>query len=900
MFRSLYESFEDASGAPDSQQFINNYFTNSVPAPLNTLLPADQVPSPIPAENQATMDILDRPGVRRLLGAATATMINGQVYKPLSENPVDRFNALRVPGPLIVAQQKCKTMSFDDVVAAAPDRDLYGCGWFVDPANIKTANNNGKPFLGTPAGPLNVLNDKIPSGKFYYNMDELQRDMHIAQATDIRSCDALKGSPNASKFGWCLTNAKAIAVDNKGRALYKDANGRPECEPERIVLAGAECPKNDPAATGNNNNNNTTVRNPDGTTTVMPSNCENNSLSRDCVIQNLRQIGCKDQGSLMQALATGLNNRDYIGNLKNDKAFLAYQSVAPNKLNPNIFAAGNDTVENSLDNFRGLHSQATTAAAANAPVTSLGYAAIDLCLAKGKFLEYDKCMELTESSPPPYDLECMQKAFKLAGGQGAGAMYPNTGNKTMYESQNQTWGQLLATFRDLKEKTSSSDVAVQEKALRDFLGINRSSLNRITLSKIDGYEVYNFASVSNALDIIFTGRRIMSSQDLQGYKGGLPAFSGFTSPNQYLQNLEPSFVIITDLRPNNALADNQVQFGFTAKDGIVLTVNKDMTNYQTQLIGNEPNDFRNNRQRQMREFIYNKACTTLNPLGNNRLKVYWNSKLAGASKAFEMFWSTCNPNGNFNGALKIPNEWISLTQGRYAPILSFQASQAQFGERRMPEFFPVQTSSVVVDMSNKDANPGKIPIARFTGPSSQFRVTKIMTASSFTSLSICFRITQPVSSAVGDLIFSLGGIGIFARTGNIITTLVGNKNADFRYDQGKWYYMLLEFSGGSGAQNTALNISIYPVDTVAAGEATLKEMTNNMSINYGSPILSELSQTNVLTLGKNMFGDSEFNGAVMDVAWVHVFDYAFRGLPEQEIKNRLQRDANSSWPINWY
>ena len=97
-----------------------------------------------------------------------------------------------------------------------------------------------------------------------------------------------------------------------------------------------------------------------------------------------------------------------------------------------------------------------------------------------------------------------------------------------------------------------------------------------------------------------------------------------------------------------------------------------------------------------------------------------------------------------------------------------------------------------------------------------------------------------------------------------------------------------------------MKISIYPLEKVVAGEASLKESVNNMVITNNTPIISENSPTNILVLGKNMFGDSEFSSAVMDIAWLNVFDYSFSNLSEQEIKNRLQRDANASWPVNWY
>lgn len=909
MFRSLYESFENTSG-DSSQQYMTNLFNNAVPSPLSTRLPASEIPSPIPAQNQQQMNWLDQPGIRQGLAEATADAIGGKIYTQPDQNPVDRFNAYRIPGALIVAQQNCKTTNYDDVISAAPDRKYYGCGWVVEPNNIMQAKTMGKPFLGTPRGILNVTNDVLPPGNFYWDMDKLQQEMKAAQATTVKSCDQLATSPYKDGLGWCLTNAAAIAVDNRGHALYKNSFGQPECDPSRIILPSQQCPRDDPAATGNVNGAGV-VRDANGLVSrvnvIDPRTgqvCEDNSLSRECVIQAVRQAGCTDQGALLQALNTSTDLRNYIGALKNNNAFATYQATAPVKLNNSIFESGDNTIAASLDNFKGLYSQANAASATDARTTSLGYSAIDLCMRQGKFLEYDKCMEYTDATTAPYDLDCMQKAFKMAGGQGAGLKYPTNENRTSYELQYPTWGQLLAYFRQLKEKMSSDNVIVQEAALRDLLGVKRETLNRISISKIDAYEVYNFASSDGILDVLFTGRRVNASQDLQGYAGGLPAFDGYTSPGQVMPNLSPSFVIITDLRPGKDLANPSVQFGFTAKDGIVMTMNKNMTNYQSDLIvDTRPDEFSNNRQRGRSEFIFNKACTLLNPVGNNRLKVYWNNKIAGDAKAFEMFWSVCGTLGGQTGYTapsKIPKEWISLTQGRYAPMLSFQANDTGFGERRLPEFFPVETNGVMVDMAAKDANPAKLAIARFTSPNSKFRIVKMIMGGSFNAISICFRITQPVNSSFGDLMFSFGNIAIFARSGNKITVNVKNKNADFMYEQGKWYYLLLETSVGSGSQITGINVSIYPLDKVAAGEATLKESVNNQKLDAGTSIIDVVDQKNVLVLGKNNIGGNEFTSAVMDVAWLHMFDYAFRGLPEQEIKNRLQRDANGAWPINWY
>jgi hypothetical protein len=81
--------------------------------------------------------------------------------------------------------------------------------------------------------------------------------------------------------------------------------------------------------------------------------------------------------------------------------------------------------------------------------------------------EFDPCaVEGTDTGP--FDLECIKRAFRVAGCQPAGRAHPNAQSVAALSSM--TWNQINKRFKDLHDLTNNADPDVQDKAMNDCLG----------------------------------------------------------------------------------------------------------------------------------------------------------------------------------------------------------------------------------------------------------------------------------------------------------------------------------------------------------------------------------------------------------------------------------------------
>jgi hypothetical protein len=259
-----------------------------------------------------------------------------------------------------------------------------------------------------------------------------------------------------------------------------------------------------------------------GVCTPLP----NGSLSRDCLIQRVITAGCSDDGTLVYALRAG-SDTNYIDALSQTTAYKTYQERAVVGLDPASLRSGKLAAAQALDEFKKVNDHASSTQNGG-----LEFASRDLCFKRGIMDTYDFCSELKPSTPGPFTLDCLQKAFLKAGGQRTGTSFPM--NAAPWNSYAKTWSDVLNVIQSIVARLSSSNRAEQEAATKELYGIaleSKSSAPQVSYGavkyiRIDGGNSYLQLAQVIGYDMngknVTRGRKVTASPE---WTGGLPIYA---------------------------------------------------------------------------------------------------------------------------------------------------------------------------------------------------------------------------------------------------------------------------------------------------------------------------------------------------------------------------------------
>ena len=818
------------------------------------------------------MNIVNSGDNAQKLQAATDMVSLGRYGEQTVENIAARFQSGDLSPELAEAQARCEKADIDSIIGTMDGNATYRCGWLYEkpaPGTLEPRVNKG--WFGTMTGPLNLFGTE-PAGKWYWDVNAAKQQILTDKCANVTRCEHLGSETFRGVCGFCQTTGRGIPVNSRGEPMYQGTIAT-QCAPSKVIADMNKCPQPTPAPVA--------PLPPGAAPPRVYDVCEplpGDRLRKECLIQQAKLAGCEPDGALIVALQENTNPEDYIANLRQKNAFVAYQNRAPLKLNEQMLRDGKTTIAAALDNFRGL------ASAANITTESaLNYAARDLCKARGILDTFDFCTEISDSTPPPFSLDCLQKEFKRAGGQPAGRKYPRQSNLADFQGF-PNYGAYKLFLKQLRANCDSSDVLIQEGALADFLGIQRENLGRVKLNRIPAFEQFVF----NASDKIFQGRRIRDAES------GLTRFSWVVSgvPGVEGNDNFASLVLLTDLRPPK---DENIRIVANTDDGVVVTINKDMPNYDTQRISDLGNDFRRNSPQAT--FVKNSACTKLKAGGGNVAKIYWNNVGGGAE--FRMRYEACDAvDGPYN---YVPSAWISMTQEYKAPALAFEVVGGAFAERRMPEFFPVETTNTFTETrkTNLRRVPGERSFLNFTGTSSSLTIKKLFTRNAFSTISLAFRINRPVIGTERIMVF--GNIEVAARvtggSGTEVIVMVNDnsgttvKSVAVSIKTGSFYVLNMEIGSQAGSPMNTLMVGIYDTEGLLSGAVTTEDPDKTGIIRVPYPYIHLPSApTGAFVLGK-------VNGitgscAGMDVAYLHLFDYS---LTSEDLKKDVADQFERMW-----
>jgi hypothetical protein len=431
------------------------------------------------------------------------------------------------------------------------ERSRLRCGWVYNNANPE----QGRGAYGTINGPF----ETSASGTWTWNLEAAKKKYHASICSQVKSCEDLSDPKYRGRCGFCKTTTKGIPISGSVAAYPYDPTLA--CSANSIVLSSDKCPVAAPPPPRDSPAYASYVANRQ---VCDPS--ENGSLSRDCLISKAEQV-CSDKGTLVAALKSG-GDTNYLDTLTQASSYGIYQQRATNGMNETALKTGKLTVGDALREFRSVADNAASAANAGLKV-----AAKDLCFTKGLMDEYDFCTEIQPSQAGPFALNCLQTAFKRAGGQSTGSMYPSATNIDSWNSYNK-WKDVTDAISALATSTRSSDRREQEEAMAEFYGISLDDKKGTALGDINNVEVFwftrdtNITSADSTYNTTFLGRRIRSQIPSLQTTNNIP---GTISSGA-------SFVFFTRYR---APAQMQIKLKVTADSGFILLKDAPMKNVYT-------------------------------------------------------------------------------------------------------------------------------------------------------------------------------------------------------------------------------------------------------------------------------------------------------------------------------
>jgi len=382
-----------------------------------------------------------------------------QTISPLKQNYLK--NTANLSAEFDKRQAVCQATGngdkFDKLTSMASSVDTsekMRCGWLYNTADFQRGNG----ALGTLDGPIKT-NIK---GQWMWNLPAAKQRYHVDFCKEVQACEDIDASQYKQRCGWCTTSGKAVPI--LGGSVAYTGGVLPTCSPESLVTSSGNCPKPQPIPADS-----TYVRTP----AELCSPSQNGALTRDCLLQKVKSVGCSDEGSLYQALKSGSDN-NYLSAALNNKAYFTYQERASTPLNATSIRSGKLTSADALNEFKRVQEQ--SASDAN---TGLRFAARDLCLKSGLIEQFDFCSELQDFSTGPFTLDCLKGFFLRSGGQTTGTMCPSESNLSQWNSLG-TWGKVRGKIQELLSNTKSSTRKIQAEAMLQFYGIKLGSGSAVT------------------------------------------------------------------------------------------------------------------------------------------------------------------------------------------------------------------------------------------------------------------------------------------------------------------------------------------------------------------------------------------------------------------------------------
>ena len=380
-----------------------------------------------------------------------------------------------------------------------PPRDpnkAAGCGWYFVP----DFNRQSIGAIGRSNGPL--FPEKMPpNGEWIWNIETAIRKEDIKRCNMIKSCDLLNINGIKGVCGFCPTENKGVPITPNGQLKYPGYTGgtcgsKVRTSPEQCIaprpIAKVTTRDGQSCGTLGRPNASNTIRlynkgecdqlggvhysngeclRPSGGSyswdcrglngaqikqaTAPAGTCSpdaQGNLSRECLLSLATGLGMTKQGSIVRML--------YTTDRPNDEDTLAIETLKTANITiPDaVLGAGNIDATSAGNIYKSIMDAMTIGKSRlvknAAKWLAVGSESFDVC-------------DFDEKDVGPFPTTCVQRAWRMAGCQPAGAKFPKSGNGTA----NVEWASIGKGYKAAYSAMKSSDALKQAQATNDCLGI---------------------------------------------------------------------------------------------------------------------------------------------------------------------------------------------------------------------------------------------------------------------------------------------------------------------------------------------------------------------------------------------------------------------------------------------
>lgn len=847
MFRALADAKrnerKEGFQSPSSYQTTQtNYFTKQAANLYPTGLPTNSQTNPamVLADSLLGLGTFD-PNTRQ----ASSTNIELQSYA----TSLDANEAIQKQ------QAVCQTTNLDEILSTQDPNKPVRCGWIYKKGIPGDQPIVSQGALGTKDGPLTMF--RQPEGKWFWDLDEAKEAMMGDRCAAMTTCTDV-GAQNFAGCAYSTTRGIGIPVDPNGRPLYADKPAL-SAPASSLVTTRNSCPPPPPPGSPAAE----LARSRD-ICTPLP----NGRLSRDCMLQQVTAAGCKMDGGLYKALVTQASPNNYAAGLQAQQAFNIYQQRASNPLLEQAIREGNTTTTLALANFQQLAREAT-----NIRQNALHFAARDLCIKQGDLESFDFCSELVSTTRGPFPLSCLQTAFRKAGGQPAGSMYPTQSNQSFWDGRG-TWGSVLEAIQNLSRNIKSTDMPTQRKALGEFMGIQRQITLRKQIGRINGVEYLWFNRSTNT----FVGRRVRINQGFANIQT-----SGEVEGTGLADNVE--YVLLSNIRPPT---DTSIRMRMTTDDGSVFVLNN-----QLDTVGTRGKFFDTDKQfaanwLQAPTTYTQTTCWNLQGEGPNYVLGFW-QEVSGFARS-ELLYQSCK-----GGAFQpFSQQWLTLTQEPDAPMLSWQGltneeGALRFAERRIPLVMELVLSPQTRVVKSPQANPSIPAWLHLKGNGNGYGETKqFVSMTSWRTLSMQF-ICQSNQSGV---LLRLDVCQVYIEKGMIWVvwnspTLTVRQSWPIQSNPNQPYYLYINMRSDIASQApNRLTLAFGTVQEFISGRINVQQIGSSV---FSYTTVGQERLISPTASGKLSIGDTRsVDSANVYISSIRLFDY-------EMVQTNVVRDIQNAW-----